>query len=478
MYNPVTNSWSSVPPPPGWTAIGDATAVVLPNGKVMLGNINNPSCAIYNPATNSWSAAASKAVRSNEETWVLLPDNTVLTVQCFPPYNSEKYIIGSNTWKNEGSLPVSLVDPVMAEIGPAMLMYNKKVIYFGANNSGGHGKTAIYTMPATATGTGTWAAGPNIPNVSGKVIISNDCPASLLPNGKVLFTGAQFENNDWGSPVYLFEYDPSSNTITQAPTPSNNNAQLFWSRMMLLPTGEVLFSPSSNNVQLYEPDGGPVNAWRPTISSIANTGNFINPVKFILTGTQLNGLSQANMYGDDCYCSTNFPIIRLQNNITNHVYFARSYDFSTMGVSTGAALESCTFDTTGIPNGDYSLTVIANGISSLVHVFHKGLTKIVEKVHFFEKAFIIDNKQHIDVVKYEVENYGKLVAEVENFNKQQEVENEELIAVKTQVADLKNTVNKLYSLLASERLPAVSADIADKATKSKKQLIAETADKG
>jgi hypothetical protein len=477
MYNPVTNSWSAVPPPPGWTVIGDSTAVVLPNGKVMLGNIGNTSCAIYDPATNSWSPAASKAVRSNEETWVLLPDNTVLTVQCFSPYNSEKYIIGSNTWKNEGALPVSLVDPVMAEIGPAMLLYNKKVIYFGANNSSGHGKTALYTMPATATGTGTWAAGPNIPNVGGKVIVSNDCPASLLPNGKVLFTGAQFENNNWGSPIYFFEYDPTSNTITQAPTPANNNAQLFWSRLMLLPTGEVLFSPSSNNVQLYIPDGAPTEAWRPTISGITHIGGFFS-LNYTLTGTQLNGLSQANMYGDDCYCSTNYPIIRLHNNATNHVYFARSSGFSTMGVSTGATLESCVFNVSGIPDGHYSLTVIANGISSHVHAFTKGVVKIVEKIHFLEKTIIIDNKQHIDVTKLEIENFGKLVAEGDIFNKQQEVENQEIGEVKAELADLKNSVNKLYSLLTSEKLPAVSADIADKATKNKKDLIAETADKG
>src|SRR4029077_18727760 len=36
IYNPVTNSWASVPPPPGWTNIGDAASEVLPNGTFML----------------------------------------------------------------------------------------------------------------------------------------------------------------------------------------------------------------------------------------------------------------------------------------------------------------------------------------------------------------------------------------------------------------------------------------------------------
>ncbi len=85
---------------------------------------------------------------------------------------------------------------------------------------------------------------------------------------------------------------------------------------------------------------------------------------YILKGTQLNGLSQANTYGDDCYPATNYPIVRLQNTSTNKVYFARTYNFSTMGVATGASLQSARFNTSNIPYGHYDLCVITNGISS------------------------------------------------------------------------------------------------------------------
>src|SRR5437762_1186647 len=90
-----------------------STMILLTDGRLMIGALTSPLCAIYDPSTNSWSPAASKAVRSNEETWILLPDNTIVTAQCFAPYQSEKYIISSNTWKNEGALPVTVVDPVM-----------------------------------------------------------------------------------------------------------------------------------------------------------------------------------------------------------------------------------------------------------------------------------------------------------------------------------------------------------------------------
>ena len=46
----------------------------------------------------------------------------------------------------------------------------------------------------------------------------------------------------------------------------------------------------------------------------------------------MNGLSQANFYGDDCNPSTNYPFVRLRNLKTNQVFFARTYHFSTRAV--------------------------------------------------------------------------------------------------------------------------------------------------
>ncbi|HLK57644.1 MAG TPA: hypothetical protein VKU00_13850 [Chthonomonadaceae bacterium] len=370
IYDPVSDTWTPLPPPGTWTQVGDASCCILPDGRLMIGALLTPECIIYDPVTNSWSPAASKAVRSNEESWVLLPDDTIVTIQCFPPYETEKYIISADMWKSEGALPVPIVDHVMHEIGPGMLLYNGHVIYFGAAKDKNHAHTVLYTPPAFPTGTGVWKAGPQIPIVNGQTMVCNDSPATLLPNGKVLFASAPFENNDWGKPILFFEYDPASNTIAQAPTPSNNEvpappypkgAQLYWSRQVLLPTGQMLFSPSSTNIQCYTPVGGPQEAWRPTISAVIP---HCNPPYCLLKGTQLNGLSQANMYGDDCCPATNYPLVRLRNTATNRIYYCRTYDFSTMGVATGASLQSVRFDISKLPYGNYDLCVVANGISS------------------------------------------------------------------------------------------------------------------
>jgi hypothetical protein len=363
IYDPVADTWTPIPLPP-WQQVGDAACCLLPDGRLMIGALTTPDCLIYDPVSDQWEPAANKAIRSNEETWILLPDDTIITAQCWEPYRSERYSISSNAWKDGGKPPVMLIDQRMHEIGPAMLTYDGKVIFFGAGNINGRGKTAIYTPPALYTGTGTWAVGPDIPQIGKQAIVCNDCPAALLPNGKVLVTAAPWVAGNWGQPIYFFEFDPFTNTITQAPTPPNNAMQLFWSRLMLLPTGQVLFSPSTADVQCYTPDGQPQEAWRPEVQQVIPHCGPAGIDYYLLRGTQLNGLSQANTYGDDCTPATNYPLVRLRRVQTAEVYYCRTYRFSTMAVATGASVESARFDASQVPYGDFELCVVANGISS------------------------------------------------------------------------------------------------------------------
>ena len=445
IYDPVSDSWSSMPSPPGWAQVGDAACCILPSGDLMIGALTTPRCAIFDPVTDCWSPAASKAIRPNEETWVLLPDDTIVSPQCFPPYRSERYSISSNAWKDEGALPVSVVDHVMSEIGPAMLMYNGKVIYFGAADVGGNGKTAIYTPPAIYTGTGTWAEGPDIPNIGGKTIVCNDCPASLLPNGKVLAACAPFVVNNWGSPIYFIEYDPFGNTLIEAPTPPNNAKQLYWSRLMLLPTGQVLFSPSSSDVQCYTPDGDPQDAWRPVITSVSRHGTPSATDYYLLTGLQLNGLSQGNMYGDDCNPATNYPLVRLHNPKTHQVFFARTYHFSTRAVSAPNAPQSVRFTAAHAPHGHYELWVVANGISS--HCFH----------------FCHQHPQKPCGCWQEGECHCHKVCNADACCEEVSMVGPEIIELRGQIKRLDNSVRRLESFIKIEEPPSEPKEVTKKA---------------
>jgi len=219
---------------------------------------------------------------------------------------------------------------------------------------------------------------------------------------------------------------------------------------MLLPTGEVLFSPSSNDVQVFTPDGGPKESWRPTVASVdAQVGVLPWLVdSYLVVGTQLNGLSQANTYGDDCYPATNYPLVRLRDLGTNAVTYVRTYDFSTMGVATGAVLQSCKFEPPGVPNGTYELTVVANGISSHGVVFQYRRPR---KPEVLEGA-----------VKPVFEIVGKEIAE-EFVDRRQWAVDPEIVELRHQVKSLQNSVQRLTTIIAARELPDVGRQIAERA---------------
>lgn len=80
IYDPVANSWSNIKNYPN-PQFGDAPTAVLPNGQILAGDQNNSQAWIYNPATNLWTAGPNKldGDTSAEETWVKLPDQSILT---------------------------------------------------------------------------------------------------------------------------------------------------------------------------------------------------------------------------------------------------------------------------------------------------------------------------------------------------------------------------------------------------------------
>lgn len=376
IYDPVANTWTTIPTPAGWTNIGDAPSVVLTDGRVLLGNINNNQTAIYDPVSNTWSAGPTKDdTRCTEETWVLMPDQTVLCLECDRRPRAEKYVMAANQWVTAGSTPVTLVDAPSDEIGAAVALPDGRAFCIGAT-----GNTALYTVPAIANQPGAWAAGPSFPViVNGKTTGAKDAPACLMPNGRVLCLVGPFNSaaGEWGQPVYFFEYDPAANTLTQAPSPSNAGGSPFSSRLMLLPTGQVLHASGSQTVAIYTPDGAPDPMWRPSVTSVPSAllpGN-----TYTLNGRQINGLSQAVIYGDEGSMATNYPIVQLTDPSGNVVY-CRTRNHSTMGIQTGAAIHTTQFTVpSNAPFGTYRLRVIANGIASdsvTVAVTHKRWKEI------------------------------------------------------------------------------------------------------
>jgi hypothetical protein len=115
---------------------------------------------------------------------------------------------------------------------------------------------------------------------------------------------------------------------------------------------------------VYTGAGLPQVEWKPVISSAPATlllGGYNN----LISGTQFNGLSQGAAYGDDAQMATNYPLVRITNNGTGHVRYAKTHNHSTMGVATGSAPVSTQADlSTLLETGVSTLQVVANGIAS------------------------------------------------------------------------------------------------------------------
>jgi hypothetical protein len=63
--------------------------------------------------------------------------------------------------------------------------------------------------------------------------------------------------------------------------------------------------------------------------------------------------------------ATSYPLVRITNNASGHVFYARTHNHSTMGVATRTKKVSTHFDVpSGIETGASSLVVVANGNAS------------------------------------------------------------------------------------------------------------------
>lgn len=414
VFDPDTNSWTqltALDKPASFNFIqGDAASCVLPDGRVLMGAISSSQTAVWDPMNSTWvqagtafgTQADTKAGNCNEETWTLLPDGSVLTVDTKTPAagpfsnaptSAERYLPATDVWQQTGALPdvltlTTVFDSVTStnvgvyEIGPAILLpANGTVIAFGAT-----GHTAIYTPDPDPTQPGTWTAGKDFPADPGdpsnnNLVLSptglltlSDAPACLQPNGRVLVVaGTLYRNTASGVDFFsknsqYFEYDPGTATLTKlaAQPPSLATGQDTWTaRFLLLPTGQIMLSTQQAQVYIYTPDpaeGSYQAAWQPSITSFPST--LIIEHSYLLNGQGLNGLSQANSYGDDAQMATNYPIVQITDTVTNAVYYLKTQDFSTLGVVT-AGDQTCSVTVPpGTPAGSYSLVVIANGIPS------------------------------------------------------------------------------------------------------------------
>ena len=346
--------WTSNTPPSGWTTIGDAESMLLADGTYMQSNCCTAQNALFG-GPNSWTETGSVLQSSNDESgFTMLSNDLVLTVDtktssCGTSQGSELYNQSTGVWSCGPTLPVKLYNPNDEELGAAVLMYNNQVIQFGGNIVG----TAIYDVASN-----TWSVGPTPANGLDQA----DGPAALEPNGKVL---AMLSPGLFLSGCQFVEYDPKTTKLSNTANPTNcPNDASYDGHLMILPTGQIMFTDFTGVVEVYTPASGTVAGVAPTINALS--GSIGSPSSNNeLSGAQLNGLSGNNAYGDDYQGTTNYPLVTLvPANSPNTVYYATTHNESTHSIAPGTSVTT-EFDVpAGLPTGSYNLSVITNGIPS------------------------------------------------------------------------------------------------------------------
>ncbi|MBS0417058.1 MAG: hypothetical protein JSR66_05060 [Proteobacteria bacterium] len=361
-YNPATGDWTSISPADG-TARGTLPVLSDPEVGYELGPIlrlldgralvigANQHTALYSPSKNSW--APGPDMRAD----LTGPGGTIRNA-----------LFGADD-AAAAILPNGHVY-LTADPGPNPI----------ASNAGTRAGSPSVQLPSTAGMQSTWSVAQadekhtTIP--SNTVIYSVDSPTSItlgtfdssgnLIKRNALNTQANIPlvlGGVFSSPTQLFDFNPDAGTMTPIAGPAGSilaTQGSFVTRMLVLPTGQLLFSDSSNQLYVYTPRGSAPAQLRPVILNIDYRGDGV----FKLTGIRLNGQSAGAAYGDDDQMDENYPLVRLQNPANGNVYYCRSTNWDSVRVGSNRP-ETVDFTLNpAVTPGRYELTVVGAGIAS------------------------------------------------------------------------------------------------------------------
>jgi Cellulose binding domain len=347
LYDPVANTWA-LGQSGLYGNLWDTGTAHLKDGRILASDQRQARTQIFDGKTNSWTAGPNRPAPAAEDGWVPLPDGSIVSISNGGAYRFDP---AANAWYTVARPPSSYASGSV-DTSTVTLMYDGRILAMGHNTS------VIYTPGAKPSDPGSWQQGPAIPQGS----FTDDVYATPEVNGKVIFDSVQCSwlTNECGSAsgANVNEFDPASNTMAIISKP--NDAGGAPVNFINLPNGQVLAAAGSRN-WVYTPIGGPKDAWRPTVTSITGSGTYH------LSGTQLSGM--VSLGEDDYQSPQNYPIVYLKDS-AGHVYFARSFNFSSMITSRAGEAQTTDFTLpSGLPRGSYTLYVSACGVSSAGYSF-------------------------------------------------------------------------------------------------------------
>lgn len=369
FYDPTQNLWTAISPADG-TASGTLPVLSSPELGFELGpNLRlqdgrtlvigaNQHTALYDQATNTWSAGPDiRGVLSN-------------------PFGTLKH---ANFGADDAPAALMPNGHVLfaADAGPNPITQTGDIASGSAIISNIHSTAGLQVSWSVAQANGNSDVVPPgtvITSIDSRhqVHISANATASAQTVGLV-FGGI------FSSPAELFDFDPHEATVSPVSPPLNDpnlpTFAAFVTRMLVLPNGQVLFNDGlGQQLYAYTPGGSTNPAYLPVIEKVVQGEDG----EFTLTGSQLNGPSEASAYGDDAQSNENYPIVRLQD-VSGLVFYCRSKDWTSTGVG-GIRHESVKFTLNpAVTPGVYQLIVSAGGISSspvVLRITEQDLTRL------------------------------------------------------------------------------------------------------
>ena len=244
LYDPSTNSWTTVNPLTTGRSVH--TATLLPSGKVLVvGGLNTAASAssiavaeLFDPATNTWTPAGSLSNARYAHTATLLSNGKVLIAGGLAATGtlaaSELYDPASNTWSAASPMGNSRY------LHTASTMPNGKILVTGGSSIDAAGFTTRRTAELYDPVAGTWTAAAQM------AVARSSHTETVLPEGKVLISGgfSMFASAEL--------YDVATNTWTSVePMKAGRHAHAA----TLLPGGRVLItggvSALANGAELF-----------------------------------------------------------------------------------------------------------------------------------------------------------------------------------------------------------------------------------
>ena len=375
------------------SAHADSSAVLLPNGKVMMagGYSSGPIAAaeVYDPVAGTWAATTSLVTARYYNTVTLLANGKVLVAggtTGTATTSTELYDVTSGSWAATNAMTTGRFRPA------ATLLPNGKVLVAGGQAASGVTNSAEIFDPSNSTWTvtGPLAASRNQHTITllanGKALVAggfngsnptngaelfdsstgtwtstgslnagrHSHTATVLADGRVVVAGGQDAVGTISSAeIYYPSAGAWTNTGSLATARKNHSATL-------LPNGKVLVAGGqgatsiTNSVELYDLGLGYTNIWQPQIT------NFTSPLalgtSLVLAGSQFRGISEGGG-GSMLDSSSDYPVVQLRNIESGQVLSLTSTNWNTNSFT------SLTI-ATNFPQGYALLTMFVNGIPS------------------------------------------------------------------------------------------------------------------